>query len=281
MTALNLVATRDGLARVDGTDAVLLDLPYGDVAELLAMGEGFAPAPDAEELRRVPLADLEGDLLAPLARTRAIWGVGLNYHSKAELTGRPVPEEPILFLRALSAVSAPGAEIELPQDRSGQIDYEAEVAFVVGRRMSCVRPERVWEHIAAVTAANDMTARDVMVATGTPSLAKSFPGFGALGASVLELAGLPDPGDIPVRATVNGVVRQDSTTAELIFPVPDLISRISRFAVLEPGDVVLTGTPAGTGQDRKVFLGPGDEVEITVAGVLPLRTRYRSAPGHS
>lgn len=281
MTALNLVATRDGLAHVNGADAVLLDLPHGDVAELLAEGEGFAPARAAKELRRVPLADVQGDLLAPLARTRAIWGVGLNYHSKAELTGRPVPEEPILFLRALSAVSAPGAEIELPQDRSGQVDYEAEVAFVVGRRMSCVRPERVWEHIAAVTAANDMTARDVMVATGTPSLAKSFPGFGALGASVLELAGVPDPGDIAVRATVNGVVHQDSTTAELIFPVPDLISRISRFAVLEPGDVVLTGTPAGTGQDRKVFLGAGDEVEIAVAGVLPLRTRYRAAPGRS
>ncbi|WP_067176022.1 fumarylacetoacetate hydrolase family protein [Microtetraspora niveoalba] len=279
MTALNLVATPGGLARVDGDAAVLLDLPYGDVAELLAEGEGFAPARGARELDRVPLADL--DLLAPLARTRAIWGVGLNYHSKAELTGRPVPDEPILFLRALSAVSAPGAEVELPQDRSGQIDYEAEVAFVVGRRMSRVRPERVWEHLAAVTAANDMTARDVMVATGTPSLAKSFPGFGALGASVLELAGVPDPDAVAVRATVNGVVHQDSSTAELIFPVPDLISRISRFAALEPGDVVLTGTPAGTGQDRGVFLDAGDEVEITVPGVLPLRTRYRALAGRS
>ncbi|MFF4772185.1 fumarylacetoacetate hydrolase family protein [Microtetraspora fusca] len=281
MTALNLVATPGGLARVEDQEAVLLDLPYGDVAELLALGEGFAPARRARELRRLPLADLEGELLAPLARTRAIWGVGLNYHSKAELTGRPVPDEPILFLRALSAVSAPAAEVELPQDRSSQIDYEAEVAFVVGRRMSRVRPEQVWEHLAAVTAANDMTARDVMVATGTPSLAKSFPGFGALGASVLDLSAVPDPEDIAVRGTVNGVVHQDSSTAELIFPVPDLVSRISHFAVLEPGDVVLTGTPAGTGQDRRVFLGAGDEVEITVPGVLPLRTRYRALPGHS
>ncbi|WP_433413522.1 fumarylacetoacetate hydrolase family protein [Microtetraspora malaysiensis] len=281
MTALNLVATPGGLARVEGREAVLLDLSCGDVAELLALGEGFAPARRARELRRLPLADLEGELLAPLARTRAIWGVGLNYRSKAELTGRPVPKEPILFLRAPSAVPAPGAEVELPQDRSSQVDYEAEVAFVVGRRMSRVRPEQVWEHLAAVTAANDMTARDVMAATGTPSLAKSFPGFGALGASVLDLSGVPDPGDIAVRATVNGVVHQDSSTAELIFPVPDLVSRISHFAVLEPGDVVLTGTPAGTGQDRQVFLGPGDEVEITVPGVLPLRTRYRALPGHS
>src|SRR5690606_904948 len=103
-----------------------------------------------------------------------------------------------------------------------QVDYEGEVAFVVGRRMSAVPPERVWDHLVAITAANDMTCRDVMAATGSPLLAKSFPGFGALGASVLELAAVPDPSAIPVRTTVNGVVHQDSSTAELIFSVPDL-----------------------------------------------------------
>lgn len=278
-TELNLVATADGLARVAGDEAVLLDLPFRDVAELLAAGEGLEPARRARERGRVPLAGLA--LRAPLAASRALWGVGMNYHSKARLTGRPVPDEPVLYLKAPSAVSAPGAEVELPQDRSAQVDYEGEVAFVVGRRMSAVPPERVWDHLVAITAANDMTCRDVMAATGSPLLAKSFPGFGALGASVLELAAVPDPSAIPVRTTVNGVVHQDSSTAELIFSVPDLISRISRFADLEPGDVVLTGTPAGTGQDRKVFLQPGDEVEVTVGGVLPLRTRYRARAGLS
>lgn len=278
MSALNLVATPGGLARVIGDDAEILDLPYRDVAELLAAGEGLDPARTARPARRVPAASLDGALLPPLGRTRAIWGVGLNYHSKAKLTGRAIPTEPILFLRAPSAVSAPGAEVTLPLDRSAKPDYEGEVAFVVGRPMSRVPEDRVWDHIAAVTAANDMTARDVMAATNTPTLAKSFPGFGAMGASVLELGAVPDRDAIPVRTRVNGVVHQDSSTAELIFSVPDLISRISFFADLEPGDVVLTGTPAGTGQDRRVFLRPGDEVEVTVPGVLPLRTRFRPGP---
>ncbi|MER5628620.1 fumarylacetoacetate hydrolase family protein [Streptosporangium sp. NPDC002544] len=272
---MNLIATPQGLARLDagldGDGAVLLDLPFADVAELLAAGEGFAPAHAARERGRIE----PGELLAPLGGTGAIWGVGLNYLSKARLTGRAVPSEPILFLRSPSAVSAPGAEVTLPQDRSSQVDYEGEVAFVIGRPMHRTPPGEVWRHIAGITAANDMTARDVMVATATPTLAKSFPGFGALGASVLELSAVDDPEKITVRTSVNGTVRQDSSTAELIFAVPELISRISHFAALRPGDVVLTGTPAGTGQDRGVFLRPGDEVEVSVAGVLPLRTRYR------
>ncbi|MFI6506129.1 fumarylacetoacetate hydrolase family protein [Streptosporangium sp. NPDC050855] len=270
---MNLLATPGGLARLteDGDDAVLLDLPFGDVAAMLAVGEGFAPARAARELGRV---SLDG-LLPPLRGARAIWGVGLNYRCKARLTGRSIPIDPILFLRSPSAVSAPGAEVELPSDRSSQVDYEGEVAFVVGRRMCRTAPERVWEHLAGVTAANDMTARDVMVATATPTLAKSFPGFGALGASVLDLSTVADPANITVRTSVNGTVRQDASTEALIFAVPELLATISRFAALEPGDVVLTGTPAGTGQDREVFLRPGDEVEVSVAGVLPLRTRFR------
>ncbi|WP_326828962.1 fumarylacetoacetate hydrolase family protein [Streptosporangium sp. NBC_01810] len=268
---MNLIATSQGLARLDDDGAVLLDLPFADVAEMLAAGEGFAPAHAARERDRIPL----GELRPPLGSTGAIWGVGLNYLSKARLTGRSVPSAPILFLRSPSAVSAPGAEVPLPQDRSSQVDYEGEVAFVIGRPMLRTPPGEVWDHIAGITAANDMTARDVMVATATPTLAKSFPGFGALGASVLELSAVDDPERIAVRTSVNGTVRQDSSTAELIFAVPELISRISHFAALRPGDVVLTGTPAGTGQDRGVFLCPGDEVEVSVAGVLPLCTRYR------
>ncbi|GAA2880824.1 fumarylacetoacetate hydrolase family protein [Streptosporangium fragile] len=268
---MNLLVTPEGLARLDGDGAVLLDLPFADVAAMLAAGEGFAPARAARERGRIPL----GELRAPLRRTGAIWGVGLNYLSKARLTGRPIPDDPILFLRPPSAVSAPGEEVVLPVDRSRQVDYEGEVAFVIGRRMHHVPPGEVWDGVAGVTAANDMTARDVMAATGTPTLAKCFPGFGALGASVLDLSEVDDPESIAVSTSVNGTVRQDSSTAELIFSVPELVSRISRFAVLEPGDVVLTGTPAGTGQDRQVFLSPGDEVEVSVAGVLPLRTRFR------
>ncbi|MFI9639261.1 fumarylacetoacetate hydrolase family protein [Micromonospora sp. NPDC051925] len=279
-TDAHLVATRYGLGRVTGDDVELLDLPYPDVATLLRAGLGFAPAREARVRRRLPLATLVGDLRPPLAGTRAVWGVGLNYHCKARNTGRALPSQPVLYLKSPSAGSGPGDTVPLP-DAVSQPDYEGEVALVVGARMHHTPAERVWAHLAAVSAANDLTARDVMTASGNPTLAKSFPGFGALGASVLGLGAVADRDAIGVRTTVNGELRQQASTAELIFPVPDLLAWISRYVVLEPGDVVLTGTPTGTGQDRGCFLRPGDLVEVTVAGVLPLRTRFRAeSPDH-
>lgn len=274
---MNLVATPDGLARVDGDEVAVLDLPFPDVAALLAAGEGLTLVDAAKVLRRAPLAELDELLLAPLRSTRSIWGVGLNYHSKARQTGRPLPDEPLLYLKAPSAVSGPGAMVDLPT-HTGQVDYEGEVAIVIGRRMHEVSPGDAWAHVAGISAANDVTARDMMAATGNPTLAKSFPGFGAIGASVLALSSVDTMDDIPVRTWVNGHLRQDSTTAELIFSVPELLSHISRYSALEPGDVVLTGTPAGTGQDRDEFLRPGDVVEVSVGGVLPLRTEFHAHP---
>ncbi|WFE97677.1 fumarylacetoacetate hydrolase family protein [Micromonospora sp. WMMD987] len=279
---VHLVATRYGLGRITGDDVELLDLPYPDVAALLRAGLGLAPAAEARVRRRLPLATLVDDLRPPLAGTRAVWGVGLNYHCKARTTGRALPTQPVLYLKSPSAGSGPGQTVPLPGSVSSQPDYEGEVALVVGARMHHTPAGQVWAHLAAVTAANDLTARDVMVATGNPTLAKSFPGFGALGASVLGLGAVADREAIGVRTTVNGELRQQASTADLIFPVPDLLAWISRYVVLEPGDVVLTGTPTGTGQDRGCFLSPGDLVEVTVAGVLPLRTRFRAeGPDHA
>ncbi|MDG4764684.1 fumarylacetoacetate hydrolase family protein [Solwaraspora sp. WMMD406] len=273
----HLLATRRGLARVcgDGT-AELLDLPYRDVAELLRAGAGLAPAAAAPARDRLPLDTITAELVAPLGSTRAVWGVGLNYHCKARVAGRAAPTEPVLYLKSASAGSGPDATVALPDSVSAQPDYEGEIALVIGARMHRTPAEQAWSHVAAITAANDLTARDVMAASANPTLAKSFPGYGALGASVLDIAAVADRDAIPVRTTVNGEVRQDATSADLIFPVPQLLAWITRYVILEPGDVVLTGTPAGTGQDRGCFLRPGDLVEVSVGGVLPLRTRFRA-----
>ncbi|MFY1698569.1 fumarylacetoacetate hydrolase family protein [Solwaraspora sp. WMMA2101] len=274
-TGLALLATRRGLARIcgDGT-AELLDLPYRDVADLLRAGAGLAPAATASARERLPLDTLTAELVAPLGSTRAVWGVGLNYHCKARAAGRALPAEPVLYLKSASAGSGPDATVALPASVSSQPDYEGEIALVIGARMHRTPAEQAWSHVAAITAANDLTARDVMATSANPTLAKSFPGFGALGTSVLDIAAVADRDAIEVRTTVNGEVRQEATSADLIFPVPQLLAWITRYVILEPGDVVLTGTPAGTGQDRGCFLRPGDLVEVSVGGVLPLRTRF-------
>jgi 2-keto-4-pentenoate hydratase/2-oxohepta-3-ene-1,7-dioic acid hydratase in catechol pathway len=201
-----------------------------------------------------------------------VWGVGLNYHAKAAVTGRAVPDFPILFVKPATALAAPGDAVAVPAQLSSQVDYEAEVGIVIGRTMHEVAAERVWDHVAGLVTANDFTCRDIMAATKTPLLAKGLPGFAPLGPSVLPITEVADRDDVRVRSWVNGEQRQDGRTSDLIFPVAELLSIISRYGRLEPGDVVLTGTPPGTGQDLGRYLVPGDEVTAVVDDMLPLVT---------
>ena len=275
MAVMQLVATASGVGRVEGDEIALLDTPFPHLGAVVEATGSLAGLADCAVRARRPLAGAE--LTAPLGAPRAVWGVGLNYRSKAAQTGRPLPTEPILYLGAPSAVVAPGAAVSVPTGQTVEMDYEGELAVVVGRRLYQAAPEDVWASIAGITAANDMTARDVMRATATPTLAKSFPGFNPLGASVCTLDEVADPDCIPVRTWVNDELRQDDSSDGLIFSVPDLLARVSWFAALEPGDVVLTGTPAGTGQDRAQFLAPGDRIRIEVGPVLPLVTTVHAS----
>lgn len=267
---MQVVTTRSGLGRIEDGAVALLDtaLPHlGAVLEREGSLQGLA---SCAVRRRIPLD--QATIVAPLGRPRAVWGVGLNYASKAARAGRGVPEQPILYLAASSGVLAPGAQVVIPRAAT-EPDYEGEIAVVVGRRLYQASESEVWPAIAGITAANDMTARDVMRTTATPALAKSYPGFTPLGPSLRTPDDLAHRDAIRVRTRVNGELMQDDTSAGMIFPVADLLSRLSWFAALEPGDVVLTGTPAGTGQDRGCFLADGDEVRVEVDGVLPLVTR--------
>ncbi|MBA4863095.1 fumarylacetoacetate hydrolase family protein [Streptomyces sp. PSKA54] len=267
---MRLVTTQAGLGRIEDGAIALLDTAFPHVGAVLEQGGSLEYLASCAVRRRIPLD--EATLVAPLGRPRAVWGVGLNYLSKAARAGRGLPEQPILYLAASSAVLAPGAQVVIPQAAT-EPDYEGEIAVVVGRRLYQATESEVWPAIAGITAANDMTARDVMRTTAVPALAKSYPGFTPLGASICTPDDLPDRDAIRVQTRVNGELVQDDTSAGMIFPLPDLLSRLSWFTALEPGDVVLTGTPAGTGQDRACFLADGDEVRVEVDGVLPLVTR--------
>ena len=270
-----MVATAAGVGRLDSGVVTVLDTPFphgGAVIEATGSLDVLA----ASRVRdRIPLDDCA--LLMPLGRPRAIWGVGLNYRSKAQATGRPVPDAPILYLSAASH-AVPGDPVPIPAGQTGQLDYEGELAVVIGRRLYRAMPDEVWPAIAAISAANDLSARDVMRATGSPTLAKSFPGCNPIGMSLSTPDELADRDDVRVRTWVNDELCQDDTTAGLIFRVPELIARLSHYTALEPGDVVLTGTPAGTGEDRHCFLAPGDTVRVEVETVLPLVTAVAASP---
>lgn len=267
---MQVVTTQAGLGRIEDGAAALLDTAFPHVRAVLQQEGSLRCLASCPVRRRIPLEEVT--LTALLGRPRAVWGVGLNYVSKAARTGRGLPEQPILYLAASSGVSAPGAQVVIPRAAT-EPDYEGEIAVVVGRRLYQASESEVWPAVAGITAANDMTARDVMRTTGIPALAKSYPGFTPLGPSLRTPDDLADRDAIGVRTWINGELLQDDTSAGMIFPIPDLLSRLSWFAALEPGDVVLTGTPAGTGQDRACFLADGDEVRVEVDGVLPLLTR--------
>lgn len=278
MTRVHVATIASGIGRIEDGGFALLDTPYPHVGAVIEQTGSLDALAGFPVLDRLALDGLT--LLAPLGTPRAIWGVGLNYHSKAARTGRDLPTDPILYLGAPSAVVPSHTAVPIPIGQTVEMDYEGEIAVVVGRRLYQAAPEDVWASIAGITAANDMTARDVMRSTATPTLAKSFPGFNPLGPSVCSPDELADRDCISVRTWLNGRLQQDDTSAGMIFPIPELLARISWFAALEPGDVVLTGTPAGTGQDRKCFLAAGDEIRIQVGPLLSLFTTVVAPNNH-
>ncbi len=268
---METIATSHGLARVEGSELAVLDLPYADVGELLCDTGSLSLVDSATVTRRLPLSRVSEVVRPPLAARRTtVWGVGLNYRAKAALRGRAVPDFPILFIKPPSSLAGPVDPISVPAGLSAEVDYEAELGIVIGRPMHGVSAATAWDHVAGIVTANDFTCRDVMAQTKTPLLAKGLPAFAPLGPSVLPIDEVADRDDVPVRSWVNGEQRQDGRTSDLIFPVAELLSIISRYGRLEPGDVVLTGTPPGTGQDLGKFLLPGDEIRVAVGDLVPL-----------
>jgi 2-keto-4-pentenoate hydratase/2-oxohepta-3-ene-1,7-dioic acid hydratase in catechol pathway len=201
---------------------------------------------------------------APPSASKIV-AVGRNYREHAAEFGGVAPEdEPMLFLKAPSSLLADGGEIVLPPE-SQRVDYEGELALVIGRRIKDWAPERYLEALAGVCCANDVTARDLQKKDKQFARAKSFDTFCPVGPAIV--AGL-DPSDLAIETRVNGTIRQSARTSAMVFSPASLIAYISRMMTLHPGDLILTGTPAGVGP-----LSPGDLVEIEIEGVGVLSNR--------
>jgi acylpyruvate hydrolase len=223
----------------------------------------------AAEDRRIlchPLADV--DLLAPLQKPGKVVCVGLNYRSHLAEIGESIPEFPILFHKAATSVIGHEQAIVLPRI-SRQVDYEGELAVVIGRRGKNISQPEALSYVAGYTCANDVSAHDLEFRTSQWTSGKMLDTFCPLGPVLVTRDELPDPGSLRLATMLNGQTVQRSGTSDMIFPVPFLVSYVSSLATLEPGDLLLTGTPAGIGCNQKpqIFLRPGDRVSVHIDGI--------------
>jgi 2-keto-4-pentenoate hydratase/2-oxohepta-3-ene-1,7-dioic acid hydratase in catechol pathway len=213
----------------------------------------------------------------PFARPGKIVCVGLNYRDHAEESGMEPPPRPLVFAKWPSSLIGPGEAIVLPE-QAQEVDYEAELGVVIGKRAHKVSVDDALDHVGGYFCANEVSARDVQFADGQWTRGKSFDTFGPVG-PVVPADQIADPQNLRIRCILNGEVVQDSSTANMIFTIAEVIAFVSDGITLEEGDLILTGTPAGVGFGRKppVYLEDGDEVTIEIEGVGSLTNPVRSA----
>lgn len=261
-------------AVVRGGEVVVLDR-YADVGALLADPDGLDAARAAE--RDGAGAPVERErLLRPVLEPGAIVCVGLNYRTHILEMGRELPTDPTLFAKLARALTDPFADVELPA-ASDQVDYEAELAIVIGRGGRDVRREDAWDHVAGVTVLNDVTARDFQRRTIQWLAGKTFQSSTPMGPWIVTPDEAGDLSGKAISLTVNGEERQRALLGDLVFDVPALVADLSRIVELAPGDVIATGTPGGVGEPQGRFLADGDVVEVTIEGIGSIRNRFREA----
>ena len=253
--AVGIGSVEDGEVHPLGGASMLEYIERGRSADRLPGGETVA---------------LSGARLhAPVDRPGKIIGIGLNYADHAEETGAQAPEKPIVFAKYPNTVAGPGEAIRVPPITE-QVDYEAELAVVIGRPARNVSEEEALDYVFGYMNCNDVSSRDLQFSEGGQwTRSKSIDTFCPLGPYLVTADEVPDPQALSIRSIVNGEVMQDGTTSNMIFPVANLISFLSTGMTLMPGDVIATGTPAGVGfaRDPKVFLKAGDEVTIEIEGL--------------
>jgi 2-keto-4-pentenoate hydratase/2-oxohepta-3-ene-1,7-dioic acid hydratase in catechol pathway len=287
---MRLYTTDRGIAREDDYGKLsILDLHERDLGELLR-GRGLGAAASAGVLDRAPVDEVA--VLAPVLRPGKVPIIGLNYRSHAEevmevmkLLGRemPMPTEPNFHLTPGSSVIGTGDAIVLPDVAPTMVDYEGEIAAVIGTVARRVPVSQAWSCVAGLTVANDVSARDIQrrAMGGDPTVsvgqAKSLDTFKPLGPCLVTADEFSEPLDLGLRTVVNGEVRQDARTTEFVYQISELVSYVSQYFTLEPGDLLLTGSPKGVGQFTGTFLAPGDVVEVAVERIGSLVNHVVSA----
>ncbi len=253
-----------------GPDGQILDLSQevDDIA-----GEALSPASldrlKALDPASLPVVDGATRIGAPVGIVLKFFGIGLNYRDHAEETGMPIPEAPIVFAKANSSVSGPYDPVLAPKGWQ-RMDFEVELAVVIGSPAKNVAESDALKHVAGYCICNDVSERSLQVGgPGEWLKAKSYDSFGPLGPWLVTVDEIPDPQKLDLTLDLNGMRMQTGSTATMIFGVAHLVSYLSRFMTLQPGDVITTGTPPGVGMARKprVFLKPGDELRLTISGL--------------
>jgi 2-keto-4-pentenoate hydratase/2-oxohepta-3-ene-1,7-dioic acid hydratase in catechol pathway len=263
-----LVVVRDGLA----LDVARHSSFSSDPLEVLARFEAFAAwAAEADFSEAVPAEKLG----PPVPNPRQVFAVALNYRPHAAEAGFQPPGEPLVFTKFPSCIAGPDTEVTLPP---GKPDWEIEVVAVIGRGGYRIERDRAWEAIAGLTVGQDLSER-VVQSRGTPaqfSLGKSFPGFGPIGPVAVSPDELPSRDDLAFECRLDGEVVQQGRTSQMIFPLDDLVARISAICALLPGDLIFTGTPAGVGNRRNPprYLRPGEALVSRVDGIGEIRQTF-------
>jgi 2,4-didehydro-3-deoxy-L-rhamnonate hydrolase len=272
------------LANVDGRAALVHDDQVYDIHSLSDGEVGPDPTAAVADCARLhklaaglgtaePTAKLADVVLGPPVPTpRHVFGVGLNYRSHAAETGAELPTAPMIFTKFPGCLVGPASDIAVASDST---DYEAELVVVIGAPTRDVSVEEAWDAVAGLTVGQDVSDRGLQFAGKPPqfSLGKSHDTYGPTGPHVVSPDLFDHRDDLHVRCEVNGEVRQDDTTANLIFPVPDLVAYLSSILTLYPGDLIFTGTPAGVGRPQGKFLHAGDVVRTTIDGIGVLTNR--------
>lgn len=259
---------------LDDSDRERLGVMTSDHAARLVDGDIWANFTVTDETAVIK------KLLAPIV-ARTILCIGLNYKQHAAETGAKIPEYPILFMKSLGALQNPNDPIVIPRIEPLQVDYECELAVIIGKTAKDVSRDAALDYVLGYTCANDVSGRNWQKAKGGGQWCrgKSFDTFCPLGPYLVTADEVPDPNNLRIKTILNGDVMQDSTTADMIFDVRELVCFLSQGTTLPPGTVILTGTPPGVGFARKppIFLKHGDEVVVEIEGIGRLCNPVRQA----